>query len=71
MKKITSLLLVVAMITLLFTSCSGPAKIKVNGVKVDNEIYTYFEDSLDESLSKSEKEEAIKKAIEDYQAKQK
>ena len=66
MKKIASLLLVVTMITLLFASCSGPAKIKVNEVKVDNEIYTYFEDSLDESLSKSEKEEAIKKSISRY-----
>ena len=64
MKKITSLLLVVAMITLLFASCSGPAKVKVNDVKVDNEIYTYFEDGLDDSLSKSEKEDAIKKLIE-------
>ncbi len=66
MKKITSLLLVVAMITLLFASCSGPAKVKVNGVKVDNEIYTYFEDGLDDSLSKSEKEDAIKKSISRY-----
>lgn len=66
MKKITSLLLVVAMITLLFSSCSGPAKIKVNGVKVDNEIYTYFEDGLDDALSKKEKEDIIKKSISRY-----
>lgn len=66
MKKITSLLLVVTMITLLFASCSGPAKVKVNGVKVDNEIYTYFEDGLDDSLSKNEKEDAIKKSISRY-----
>lgn len=66
MKKITSLLLVVTMITLLFASCSGPAKIKVNGVKVDNEIYAYFKDGLDETLSKDEKEESIKKSISRY-----
>ena len=68
MKKLTSLLLVVTMIMLLFSSCSGPAKIKVNGVKIDNEIYTYFEDLVEDSLSKSEKEESIKKSISRYVA---
>lgn len=55
MKKITSLLLVVTLITLLFASCSGPAKIKVNGVKIDNEIYTYFEDQTDDEPFKKRK----------------
>lgn len=66
MKKLTSLLLVVTMIMLLFASCSGPAKVKVNGVKIDNEIYTYFEDLVDASLSKDEKEASIKKSISRY-----
>lgn len=68
MKKTISLFLVVAMIMLLFASCQGPAKVKVNGVKVDNEIYTYFEDLLDDSLSKAEKETSIKKSISRYVA---
>lgn len=66
MKKFISLLLVVTMIMLLFASCSGPAKVKVNGVKIDNEIYTYFEDAADDSLSKSEKGAIIKKNISRY-----
>ena len=66
MKKTLSLLLVVTLIMLLFASCSAPAKVKVNGVKIDNEIYTYFEDLVDESLSKAEQEESIKKSISRY-----
>lgn len=68
MKKTVSLFLAVTLIMLLFSSCNGPAKIKVNGVKIDNEIYTYFEDRLDGSISKAEKEESIKKSIARYVA---
>lgn len=40
MKKIIALVL---LLTLLLSSCA-PAKVKVNGVKIDNEIYSYFEE---------------------------
>ena len=66
MKKITSLFLVVALLVVTLASCSGPAKIKVNGTKIDNEVYKYFEDCVDESLSKDEQKDSIKKSIARY-----
>ena len=66
MKKTISLLLVATTIALLLTSCSGPAKIKVNGVKIDNEIYTYFENTLPEDDDGNVSEDAIKSAISRY-----
>lgn len=47
MKKVISLFLVVVICILSFASCSGPAKVKVNGTKIDNEVYAYFEDLYD------------------------
>lgn len=41
-KRIVALVITVVILTLSLSSCA-PAKIKVNGVKIDNEIYTYFE----------------------------
>lgn len=47
MKKVISLFLVAVICILSFVSCSGPAKVKVNGTKIDNEVYAYFEDLYD------------------------
>lgn len=47
MKKVISLFLVAVICILSFASCSGPAKVKVNGTKIDNEVYAYFEDLYD------------------------
>lgn len=47
MKKAISLFLVTIIGMLSFTSCSGPAKVKVNGAKIDNEVYAYFADLHD------------------------
>lgn len=66
MKKIISLLLVTLTLALLLTSCSGPAKVKVNGVKIDNEIYTYFENTLPKDENDEVSEDAIKNAVSRY-----
>lgn len=66
MKKVTSLFLVISLIVMAFASCSGPAKIKVNGTKIDNEVYKYFEDCVEDSLSKDEKKNAIEQSISRY-----
>lgn len=66
MKKVISLLLAILTLTLVLTSCSGPAKVKVNGVKIDNEIYTYFENTLPKDENGEASEDAIKNAISRY-----
>lgn len=68
MKKVISLLLAILTLTLVLTSCSGPAKVKVNGEKIDNEIYTYFENTLPKDKNGEVSEEAIKNAISRYVA---
>ncbi len=55
MKKIFSLFLAIIICTLSFTSCSAPAKIKVNGTKIDNEVYAYFKDLHDGNESEMTK----------------
>jgi hypothetical protein len=60
MKKAISLFLVTIICMLSFSSCSGPAKVKVNGTKIDNEVYAYFEDLHDKN------ENEIVKAISRY-----
>lgn len=62
MKNVFSAILAIAVCMLLFTSCSGPAKVKVNGTKIDNEIYVYFDDLY------SGNETEIEKAISRYVA---
>lgn len=59
MKKIISLMLVAVMV-LSLSSCS-PTKVKINGTKIDNEVYTYFESQVDN-------EEAVLKEISRYVA---
>lgn len=66
MKKFISLLLAILTLTLVLTSCSGPAKVKVNGVKIDNEIYTYFENTLEKDENGEVSKDAIKNAISRY-----
>ena len=66
MKKIISLLLVAILLVTTLCSCSGPTKIKVNGVKIDNEIYTYFENTLEKDENDEVSEDAIKSAISRY-----
>lgn len=60
MKKIVSLFLVAVICLLSFASCSPPAKVRVNGTKIDNEVYAYFEDMYDEN------ETEVTKAISRY-----
>ena len=47
MKKVLSLFLVTVICLLSFSSCSGFTKVKVNGTKIDNEVYYYFKDLHD------------------------
>ncbi len=49
MKKITSLVLVLSMLAVLLSSCTGKGGISVNGEKIDNEIYMYFKDLAEKS----------------------
>ena len=44
MKKALSLFLAIIVLVTCFSSCSQIAKVKVNGTKIDNEVYYYFED---------------------------
>ncbi len=60
MKKVTALILVAVICALSFASCSGPAKVRVNGTKIDNEVYAYFDDLYDGNKNE------IKKAISRY-----
>lgn len=60
MKKVVSLILVVVMIFGL-ASCTA-SKVKVNGTKIDNEIYSYFEARTEDN------EEAVLKEISRYVA---
>ncbi len=60
MKKVVALILVAVICSFSFVSCSGPAKVKVNGTKIDNEVYAYFEDLYDGNESE------ITKAISRY-----
>ncbi len=62
MKKFISLLLAIVFIALTFSSCDVFSKVKVNGTKIDNEVYYYFED-----LYKEDKAQ-INKAISRYVA---
>lgn len=55
MKRFVSLILVAVICVLSFASCSGPAKVKVNGTKIDNEVYAYFDDLYDGNESEIEK----------------
>lgn len=66
MKKVISLLLATLTLALVLTSCSGPAKVKVNGVKIDNEIYTYFENTLPKDENGEVSKDSIKNAISRY-----
>lgn len=66
MKKVISLLLATITLALMLTSCSGPAKVKVNGVKIDNEIYTYFENTLPKDENGEVSKDAIENAISRY-----
>ena len=55
MKKSFSLVMAIAVCLLSLTSCSGPAKLKVNGTKIDNEVYEYFYDLSSENKEETEK----------------
>lgn len=61
MKRATALLLAAVLLSLTFASCSRTPRVKVNGAKIDGEIYTYYNDC-------SENEEAALKAVERYTA---
>lgn len=55
MKKVISLFLASVICIFTFASCSGPAKVKVNGTKIDNEVYKYFKDLHDGNEPQMEK----------------
>lgn len=55
MKKLISLFLASVICILTFASCSGPAKVRVNGTKIDNEVYAYFKDLHDGNEPQMEK----------------
>ena len=62
MKKVFSLFLAIVILVLSFSSCSQISKVRVNGTKIDNEVYYYFKD-----LCKEDKAQ-INKAISRYVA---
>ncbi len=66
MKKVISLVLV-AVMAFSLTSCTA-SKVKVNGTKIDNEIYAYFEARAEKNEDGEVNEEAILKDISRYVA---
>lgn len=66
MKKFISLILV-AVIALSLASCTT-SKVEVNGTKIDNEIYAYFEARAEKNEDGKADEEAILKEISKYVA---
>lgn len=66
MKKAVSLILVAVMF-LSLSSCTV-SKVKVNGTKIDNEIYAYFEDTAEKNEDGEASEEAVLKKISRYVA---
>ena len=56
MKKALSLFLAIIVLVTCFSSCSQIAKVKVNGTKIDNEVYYYFEDLCKKDKAQIEKE---------------
>lgn len=54
MKKSISLLLALLLCLFSLSSCSVFSKVKVNGVKIDNEVYDYFKDMHDGNESQIE-----------------
>ena len=68
MKKSAVLTLSAIIFALIFSSCSAPSKIKINGSKIDNEVYAYFESAHDGSLDGDELENAVKSDIARYVA---
>lgn len=65
MKKVI-LLLTSLLLALSLCSCSGPTKLKVNGVKIDNEIYKYYENTLEKDENGEVSEEDVKSAVSRY-----
>lgn len=66
MKKVVSLILVAVMVFGL-ASCTA-SKVKVNGTKIDNEIYAYFEAHTEKNEDGEVSEEIILKKISKYVA---
>ncbi len=66
MKKLISLILVAA--TVLSLAACTASKVKVNGTKIDNEIYTYFEVCAEKNENSEVNEEEILKSISRYVA---
>lgn len=65
MKRII-LLLMSFLLAFSLCSCSGPSKVKVNGTKIDNEIYKYYENTLEKDENGEVSEEDIKSAVSRY-----
>ena len=68
MKKSAVLTLSVLIFALVFSSCSASSKVTVNGSKIDNEVYAYFESAHDTELDGDELENAVKSDISRYVA---
>lgn len=66
-KRIIALFLPAVLLAVMLSSCA-PAKVKVNGAKIDNEIYTYFEDINAKVVEGEKLEECILSSIARYTA---
>lgn len=64
-KRTVALLLSAVLISVCFTSCTS-ARIKVNNVKIDGEIYTYYQSYLEKDFQDSDLENEVKKSIVRY-----
>lgn len=68
MKKPAVLTLLLAAFAIMLSSCSAPSRVKVNGSKIDGEVYAYFESVHDTALDGEELESAVKSDISRYVA---
>lgn len=67
-KRIIALLLSALLLTALLSSCAAPAKVKVNGVKIDNEVYNYYKATVGKGFEGDALENEIRKSISRYTA---
>lgn len=67
-KRILAVCFAAAVLAVSLASCTSPAKVKVNGVKIDNEIYNYYKSVGEKSAEGDSLDNYIKGCISRYTA---
>lgn len=53
MKRFLSIILIVSLISVLFSACDTRPTVKVNGTKIDKEVYAYFQNTSGDKLNEA------------------